>query len=121
MCVDDITLKKIKDISLYYGLDFYETKAGLLISNEAREYFLLKIKNGNVTRLWHQNHGRSGKYVSLPCPVEDVTNDIVHSHFHAQSWVDTDIKKTLVYVYHHGNKRKELDFQRKSIINQIFA
>ena len=120
MCIDDITLKKVRDISIYYGLDFYETKAGLLVSNEAREYFLLKLKKGSVRKLHHQNHAR-GKVVSLPCKIKDIDNDVLCTHFHVQPWSSDDIKQTLVYIYNHGKVRRDLDAKRKAILDQMLV
>ena len=121
MCIDDITLKKIKDISIYYGLDFYETKAGLLVSNGAREYFLLKFKNGSVRKLLHQNHARNGKVVSLPCKIIDIDNDVIRTHFHTQPWASDDVKKTLVYIYNHGRVRESIDARRRAIIDKMLV
>jgi len=121
MCIDNFTLKKINDICTYYGLDYFETKVGVLISNEAKEFFILKLKNGSVRKLLHQNHGRSGKIVPLPCDIEDIDNEIVQKHFHTQSWSNNDIKQTLLYIYNHGKVRKTLDAKRRAILDQMLA
>lgn len=112
MCVNEEILKKIKDCSIYYGLDYYEVPAGVLFSNGC-ECWLIKIKKGNVRKLYHQNHGRTGKIKQLPCAIEKVDNDIIHSYFHNQEWYETDIKKTIVYMYNHGKARRGyMDKQR---------
>lgn len=109
--------------STYYGLTWYQVKPGILIYN-GTEYFLLKIKKDHVKSLWHLNHGKTGKRVLLPCKVEDVNNDILQTYFHPQSWKDTDntnIKRALIYIYHHGNVRRNLDSERQLFLQSVFA
>lgn len=117
---DTITFKKISDCSIFYGFDWYKVSAGILINNGA-EYWLIKLKKGNVRKLYHQNHGRLGRSESLPCDVEDVNNDIIQRCFHSQPWDSIDIKKTFVYIYNHGNSRRDLDSKRRLLLQSAFA
>lgn len=110
-------------VSTYYGLTWYQVKPGILIYN-GTEYFLLKLKRNHVTSLWHQNHGKTGKQISLPCEIEDINNDIIHTYFHSQPWKDTEntnIKRALIYIYHHGTARRNQDTKRRMFLQSVFA
>lgn len=108
-------------ISLYYGFTWYTTKVGILI-NSGTEYWLLKLhKNGRTIRkLMHQNHGRTGKQVSLPCNVTEIDNATVQHCFHNQKFSETDLKKAMKYIYYHGNARKKLDAKRRLLLQSAF-
>lgn len=118
--IDDDTIKKILECSAFYGLDWYKVPAGILINN-GTEYWLIKLKKGNVRKLYHQNHGRSGKSLSLPCDVVDVNNAIIQRYFHSQPWDYIDIKKAFAYIYNHGNTRRALDSMRQTFLQTAFA
>ena len=112
-------------VSIYYGLTWYHTKSkSAILVNNGTEYFLLKLKGAKVRRLYHQNHNRTCKHETLPCSIEDIDNTIIQQYFHHQNWKDSDcssLKRTLVYIYHHGNARRVLDSQRKAFIQTAFA
>ena len=40
MCVNEETRTKITDICIYYGLDWYETKYGIVIDSDIELWFL---------------------------------------------------------------------------------
>ena len=126
---NDITKRReslsdvLDDVSMYYGLKWQKVKPGILIYN-GTEYFLLKLKGAKVRKLYHQNHNRAIKQITLPCDIEEIDNTIVQNYFHPQKWKDkdnTDLKRTLVYIYHHGNARRVLDSQRKTFLQTAFA
>lgn len=113
----------LNGVSTYYGFDWYHTryKSAILIYNGV-EYFLIKHKGAKVKILLHQNHGRTGKPVSLPCSVEEIDNSIIQQYFHKQIWKDidcTDMKRNLIYIYHHGNCRRAQDSKRRLYFQQL--
>lgn len=126
---NDITKRResvsdvLDDVSMYYGLIWQTVKPGILVYN-GTEYFLLKLKDAKVRKLYHQNHNRTIKQITLPCDIEEIDNTIIQNYFHPQKWKDTDkadLKRTLVYIYHHGKARRILDSQRKALIKSAFA
>ncbi len=113
----------LTDMSIYYGLIWRQVKPGVLIYNGV-EYFIIKLKANKVRRLYHQNHNRTCKQETLPCSIDDIDNSIIQQYFHHQNWKDADcssLKRTLVYIYNHGNARRVLDSQRKAFIQAAFA
>lgn len=114
----------LNGVSIYYGLTWYYTKSkSTILVNNGTEYFLLKLKGKKVRKLYHQNHNRTGKEITLPCEIDEIDNTIVQNHFHLQKWKDTDntdLKRTLVYIYHHGNSRRVLDSKRRAFIQTAF-
>jgi hypothetical protein len=118
-CAVDI----IKDISIYYGLDWYKVPAGILIYNYA-EYWLIKLNKNSrtVRKLWHQNHGRNGRSIPLQCSIEDLNNSTVQAFFHVQNNLEDadlkDLKKVCRYIYNHGNARRAIDSQKRALLFQ---
>ena len=113
----------LEGVSTYYGFTWYQVKPGILIYN-GTEYFLVKLKANKVRRLYHQNHNRTNKQITLPCGIEDIDNTIIQNCFHLQIWKDADcsnLKRTLVYIYHHGNARRVQETQRKAFLQTAFA
>lgn len=109
MCVDEETRTKITDICIYYGLDWYETKSGIVVDSDIELWFLKFKKSGKgaVRVLYHQNHGRtSGKNQNLPCIINEIDNNVLHKCFHKHDWNESDIKKTLKYIYNHSRVRR---------------
>ena len=86
---NDITKRReslsdvLDDVSMYYGLKWQKVKPGILIYN-GTEYFLLKLKGAKVRKLYHQNHNRAIKQITLPCDIEVIDNTIVQNDFHTQ-------------------------------------
>lgn len=115
----------LNDVSIYYGLTWCHTKSkSAILVNNGTEYFLIKLKGAKVRLLYHQNHNRTYKHETLPCSVEDIDNSIIQQYFHLQNWKDVDcssLKRTLVYIYHHGNARRDLDSQRMAFLKAAFA
>jgi hypothetical protein len=113
----------LTDMRTYYGLTWQQVKLGILVYN-GTEYFLIKLKGTKVRKLYHQNHNRTIKQKVLPCGIEEIDNVIIQQHFHQQLWKDIDcrdLKRTLVYIYHHGNARQVLDSHRKAFLQAAFA
>lgn len=124
--VGECALDIIKDISINYRLDWYKTSSGILIYNSTgAEYWIIKLnKNGRAIRkLLHQNHGRTGigKLETLPCNVEEINNALIQQCFHNQRLTETDPRKTLKYIYNHGNARKKLEFKRRLLLQSAFS
>ncbi len=111
---DDLKLK-VDFATKYYGLDWKKVPAGILIGNGV-EYWILKLKKGKVRRLLHQNHGRSGKIISLPCREQDLSTEVAQKYFHVQPWEEGDLKKTCCYICNHGNKRTKLIARQKAVL-----
>ena len=113
----------LTDVSTYYGLSWQQVKPGILVYN-GTEYFLIKLKGIKVRKLYHQNHNRTIKQKNLPCGIEEIDNIIIQQHFHQQLWKDincSDLKRTLVYIYRHGNARQIQDYYRKAFLQAAFA
>jgi hypothetical protein len=113
----------LTDMSTYYGLTWQQVKSGILVYN-GTEYFLIKLKGRKVRKLYHQNHNRTIKQKVLPCGIEEIDNLIIHQYFHQQLWKDidcSDLKRTLVYIYRHGNARQIQDSHRKAFLQAAFA
>lgn len=120
MCLSEETRTKLTDICIYYGLDWYDSKSGIVIDS-GDELWILKMKkgaSGGVRGLYHQNHGRTdGKKKELPCLNDMIYNDILQKYFHKQDWDATEIKKNLKYVYNHAHARRELNARRRYVLD----
>lgn len=112
-------VKKIDYAAKYYGLDWCQTPAGMLISNGV-EYWLLKFKKEKVRKLLHQNHGRTGKIIPLPCDVQELDNAIVQKFFHTQEQDEHEIKEICCYISNHGYARRKL-MRRQSAVLAAFS
>lgn len=103
-------------VSTYYGLTWYHTRSdSAILVHNGTEYWVIKFKkgSGNVRLLLHQNHGRQGNTIPLGCKANDLDRETMKAKFHHQNWYDTNLRNTLVYIYHHGNARLALDLQRR--------
>ena len=107
--------RKINYAAKYYGLDWMRVPAGILVSNGV-EYWVIKLKKEKVRRLLHQNHGRSGKVISLPCSEQEVNAEVTQKYFHKQSWEESDLKKTCCYICNHGSKRAKLIARQRAVL-----
>lgn len=107
-------------VSTNYGLTWCQIKSGILVYNGS-EYWVIKFKkgSGNVSLLLHQNHGRQGNTIPLGCKTNDLNRETVQAKFHRQNWNDTNLRNTLVYIYHHGNARLAFDLQRRLLLQQV--
>ncbi|MDF2523712.1 MAG: hypothetical protein K0R31_1353 [Clostridiales bacterium] len=113
----------LTDVSSYYGLIWQQVRSGILVYN-GTDYFLIKLKGTKVRKLYHQNHNRTIKQKVLPCGIEEIDNLIIQQYFHQQLWKDIDccdLKRTLVYIYRHGNARQIQDSHRKAFLQAAFA
>jgi len=119
--------KEVVATCLLYGLMFKETETGLLISNQAGEYFLLRLKKGGsgVRRILHENHGKGFKKGKFN--PEQFTREDVAELFHPQEVYDmqgkkeTDVKRVLAYIHWHGMKRAKLDGYRRRTVKALLA
>ena len=119
--------KTVERICEHYALNFKETPTGVLISNSAGEYFLLRFnKNGSgIRKILHENHKKNlQKSTFNP---EDFTRRDIANTFHSQKLLDiqgnrvTDVKHILIYISNHGNKRSVIDKSRQHTIHTLLA
>lgn len=110
---------KMDFVAKYYGLEWRMVPAGVLVGNGV-EFWILKLKKDRVRRLLHQNHGKSGKKVSLPCDEEELSSEIAQMYFHKQPWEEKDLKKTCCYIHNHGSKRKKIMSKQRAVL-EAFA
>ncbi len=104
-----------KKLCSKHGLRWYDTAAGMLIDN-GRERFVLKLRNGKVRKLYHENHGKTVKRKDLPCPEKDVDNKVLAKYFHDQGWHRKRIDDTLIYIIKHGSKQALLEKKREEVL-----
>lgn len=126
MCINEITLREIRNISRYFGLDYFDAPTGLVLHSGGRingEYWLIKLnKSGRMVRkVMHQNHGRNGRSIPLPCNAEDLSSDIVRDYFHVQNEIDgeKDLKNICRYIYNHANARERLSKKQSSVLEAL--
>lgn len=99
----------------YYGMDWEKVPAGVLINNGV-EYWLIKLKKDKVRRLLHQNHGRNGKIVALPCETQNLNAEMAMKYFHTQEWKDGDLKKACYYILNHGKARTKIMERQRAVL-----
>ncbi len=118
MCENLTAITSVTEYCRKNGLEWHNTNSGILVNNGI-EYFLMKMKKDKVRRLYHQNHNRNNKRQSLNCLPEEFNNDILARDFHVQPWEEKDIKKTMLYIMMHGNKRSKLEKSRQNTLSRL--
>lgn len=120
MYLDSIVMEKMEVLCNQYGIAWVYCPCGVALDNGV-ERFVLKFRKGkSIIKIYHEDHGRSGKKVDMRYTYSELDNETLMRYYHVQDFPGTELKQVLAYIYNHGKTRRLLDQKRNIILRAIW-